>query len=48
MYKNSNKYEHVVKWYKKTQPLAIFFRELSKALFSEYYAKYKAAFDAGV
>ena len=47
MHKNSNKHEHVVEWYKKIQPLAIF-RELFKALFLKYYAKYKAAFDAGV
>ena len=48
MYKDSNKHKHVIKWYKKTWPLAIFFGELFEALFLEYYSKYKAAFDAGV
>ena len=48
MHKNSNKHKHVVEWYKTTWPLAIFLGELFEALFLEYYAKYKAAFDAGV
>ena len=48
MHKNYNKHKHIVEWYKKTQPLAIFLRKLFEALFPEYYAKYKAAFNAGV
>ena len=49
MYRNGPKHKHqaVRNWYERTQDVAAFLGALFQAVFPDYYAKFRQAFEAG-